>query len=114
MIEPRSACGAKSRPEAQLSHVKFSLSRHTEKKKMCPSAAAATNGNGDVPHVPTTNGDVPNDYAAVESHAPSAPEAAQHKSEAANGNGHAASQHNSNPYASRASDFLSNVRFLYR
>lgn len=69
---------------------------------MCPSAAAINgNGttNGEVPHVPTTNGPAPAEYQAVDSHAPSAPEVAEKK-------------HQSNPYASRASDFLSNVSHL--
>lgn len=67
---------------------------------MCPSAAAingnGTNAGGEVPHVPTTEGPAPSEYQAVDSHAPSAPEVAEKKQQ-------------SNPYASRASDFLSNV-----
>ncbi|KAK4056754.1 homocitrate synthase lys21 [Microbotryomycetes sp. JL221] len=65
---------------------------------MCPSAA---NTNGDVPSVPTTNGEVPSEYQAVESHAPSAAERA---SESSNG-----PTNERNPYAPRASDFLSNT-----
>lgn len=64
---------------------------------MCPSAAAAANPVA----VPTTSGDVPAEYAAVDAHAPSAPEVAQNKV--------AAGEAASNPYASRYSDFLSNV-----
>ncbi|GAA6001476.1 hypothetical protein JCM10207_006686 [Rhodosporidiobolus poonsookiae] len=63
---------------------------------MCPSAAAAAT---DAPAVPTTEGAVPPEFTPVDAHAPSAPEAAA-KSNGAQVN---------NPYASRASDFLSNT-----
>ncbi|GAA6028227.1 hypothetical protein JCM8097_006927 [Rhodosporidiobolus ruineniae] len=66
---------------------------------MCPTAAAS---NGDVPTVPTTAGDVPAEFTPVDAHAPSGPE------RAAQTNG-AAPAVTSNPYASRASDFLSNT-----
>ncbi|GAA5854397.1 hypothetical protein JCM8547_001808 [Rhodosporidiobolus lusitaniae] len=67
---------------------------------MCPTAAAAA---GDVPAVPTTEGAVPPEFTPVDARGPSAPEAA------AKQNGAAPAPQVNNPYASRASDFLSNT-----
>lgn len=62
---------------------------------MCPSASAS---GPEITPVPTTEGAPPAEYQAVDAHAPSAPEVQAKKHEPTN-----------NPYASRASDFLSNV-----
>lgn len=63
---------------------------------MCPSAAAAA--ANDTITVPTTEGAVPPEFQAVDSSAATKNGAA------------AANPQQRNPYASRASDFLSNVR----
>ncbi|GAA5857775.1 hypothetical protein JCM5296_003371 [Sporobolomyces johnsonii] len=63
---------------------------------MCPSAASTS---ADPAPVPTTAGAVPPEFTPVDAHAPSAPEVAAKATGAAT----------SNPYASRASDFLSNT-----
>lgn len=54
--------------------------------------------------VPTTTGEIPSDFVAADSHAPSAPEVASRKIE----NGATAS-----PYGAKYSDFLSNVSIIY-
>ncbi|PRQ74503.1 HMGL-like-domain containing protein [Rhodotorula toruloides] len=64
---------------------------------MCPSAASTS---ADPAPVPTTEGAVPPEFTPVDTHAPSQPEVVAAK----NGT---TPQHN--PYAPRASDFLSNV-----
>jgi len=69
---------------------------------MCPTAAASA---ADPAPVPTTEGAVPPEFTAIDAHAPSQPEVAA-KQQKENG-APAASQ--SNPYAPRASDYLSNV-----
>lgn len=66
--------------------------------EMCPSAASTS---ADPAPVPTTEGAVPPEFTPVDTHAPSQPEVVAAK----NGT---TPQHN--PYAPRASDFLSNVR----
>ncbi|GAA5833708.1 hypothetical protein JCM8208_000801 [Rhodotorula glutinis] len=69
---------------------------------MCPTAAASA---ADPAPVPTTEGAVPPEFTAIDAHAPSQPEVAA-KQQKENG-APAASQ--SNPYAPRASDYLSNT-----
>lgn len=64
---------------------------------MCPSAASTS---ADPAPVATTEGAVPPEFTPVDTHAPSQPEVA-----AKNG-----VTPQRNPYAPRASDFLSNVR----
>ncbi|GAA5940377.1 hypothetical protein JCM3775_005072 [Rhodotorula graminis] len=69
---------------------------------MCPTAAASA---ADPAPVPTTEGAVPPEFTPIDAHAPSQPEVAA-KQQQENG-APAASQ--SNPYAPRASDYLSNT-----
>ncbi|GAA5948204.1 hypothetical protein JCM3765_001312 [Sporobolomyces pararoseus] len=73
---------------------------------MCPSAAA--NNTDGVPTVPTTTGEVPSDFQAVESH--SAPSLRPPPTQpAAGADGSAPAPAAKNPYAVRPADFLSNT-----
>ncbi|SGY20685.1 BQ5605_C016g08124 [Microbotryum silenes-dioicae] len=72
---------------------------------MCPSAAASSDPSA----VPTTTGEAPSNFQAVDAHAPSAPEVAEKRQQATNGQAAAAGIEIKNPYSSRYADFLSNT-----
>lgn len=73
---------------------------------MCPNASASSSEA--IPSVPTTNGEVPSDFQAVESH--SAPSLRPPPAPPAAGtDGKTEAPAAKNPYAVRPADFLSNV-----